>query len=141
MKGMKVALALTADLANVDGAGKLNILGVFGRVNARAFPYTLPSMMFVAVLRITVAEFGFDHEAHVKLIGEDGKEAFAVGPIHVTKIQVQDRHEIEVPLIFRIDNLVLPVPGRYHWAIVVDNHELERVPMSVVQRSDGGKHG
>ena len=35
---MDIDLALLADAATIDGSGKLNILGVFDRISASAFP-------------------------------------------------------------------------------------------------------
>ena len=44
---MDVDLALLADAATIDGAGKLNILGIFDRVHTPNFPARHPKMALV----------------------------------------------------------------------------------------------
>lgn len=44
---MEVSLALLADYANVTREGKLNLLGLFDRIDARAVPWVHPQMQLV----------------------------------------------------------------------------------------------
>ena len=58
---MQVKLALLADYANVTAEGKLNILGIFDRINVVGVPAVHPQMHFILRLEAHPAEWDRTH--------------------------------------------------------------------------------
>src|SRR3954469_10422326 len=70
---MEIDLALLADAATIDGSGKLNILGVFDRISASAFPAQHGRMAMVLRFAAGLPEAG-PHAVGIRLSGPDGQE-------------------------------------------------------------------
>src|SRR5438132_1558210 len=70
---MDIDLALLADAATIDGSGKLNILGVFDRISASAFPAQHGRMAMVLRFSAGLPEAG-PHAVGIRLSGPDGQE-------------------------------------------------------------------
>ena len=75
---MEIDLALLADAATVDAAGKLNILGIFDRISARSFPVRHPRLALVLRFRATMNEAG-DHAVKILLSGRS-RSAWGIRP-------------------------------------------------------------
>jgi hypothetical protein len=56
VRGVRLTAALLADYANITADGKLNIMGVFGRMAATRIPATHPSLYLVARFEARVTE-------------------------------------------------------------------------------------
>src|SRR5690349_25131268 len=76
---MHIPMALLADEANVSQEGKLNILGVFDRVAAPAFPTVHPKMVFVFRVQAEYPDSGRSFAVRVRLLDEDGAVLFEAG--------------------------------------------------------------
>ena len=95
---MEVDLALLADAATIDGAGKLNILGIFDRLGTSAFPTRHPRLSLVLRFSAGIQELG-RHDVAIVLRAPDGKEVvridgemnLAAGPGQVSIRMAADR--------------------------------------------------
>ena len=71
---MEIRLLLVADFANVDTAGKLNIIGAFNQISPNQFPYRHPLMYVVFRIGATLGEFHRERTFKVVLRNEDAQE-------------------------------------------------------------------
>jgi hypothetical protein len=75
---MQVKLALLADYANVTAEGKLNILGIFYRINVMEMPAVHPQMHFILRLEAHSAERDRPQAVEIRLHDPDGQTVFEV---------------------------------------------------------------
>ena len=128
---MDVDLALLADAATIDGAGKLNILGIFDRLHTPTFPARHPRM--VLILRFTAAlnEMG-RHDIEITLKDPGGVELMRVdGEMHLGPGPTAGAAGIRVPHVLNIDGLVIPKPGTYAFDVRVDGEHHVSLPLTV----------
>jgi len=124
---MKLELALIADAATVDGAGKLNILGVFDHIAAKEFPARHERMSLVLRFAAEGAEAG-DHRVEVVVRDPEGEEmarmtgSLGLGP-SVGGVGVR------IPQVLHLDNFVFPVPGVYAVEVQIDGQVAGRLPL------------
>lgn len=129
---MDVPLALLADYANVTQEGKLNIMGIFGRLIAPAFPTTHPEMCLVMRFEAGPAERGSTKKVEVKLLDADGRVKFNSS----SQIPIPDeptRLTTQIFNILRLQNLQFEKPGSYSFEILVNEETKSRVPLIVEQ--------
>ena len=135
---MDIDLALLADAATVDSGGKLNILGIFDRINASSFPARHGRVALVVRFTAGVHEAG-EHEVEIvlrdpqgeKVVGLDGKIHFGPGPRYTGG-------EIRVPHVLNLDGLVFKEPGRYSFDLRVDGQHHRSLPLTVVSATGAG---
>jgi hypothetical protein len=65
-------MAFLADEANLSQEGKLNVLGVFDRLAASAFPVVHPRMVFAFRVHAEYGDGGGTFTVRVRLVDEDG---------------------------------------------------------------------
>lgn len=70
---MEASILLLADFANIDGGGKLNIIGVFNRIFASKFPAVHSSMYLVIRLTAELGEYDRERILRVQLFEADGE--------------------------------------------------------------------
>lgn len=71
---MKILMMATADYAAVEPkTGKLNVIGVFRRINAPNFPAVHPRMYVVIQVAGELADSRNPHNASMSIADEDGK--------------------------------------------------------------------
>lgn len=115
---MQIDLALIADAATVDAAGKLSILGIFDHIAARDFPARHERMVLVLRLDAGVDEAGA-HTVVIAVRDPDGGEVARMdGEIQLAPGRPDAR--IRVPQIVHMDGFVFPKPGVYSIEIEVD---------------------
>lgn len=135
---MEIDLALMADAATVDAAGKLNILGVFDRITARHFP--APHERISLVLRFTagIDEAG-EHRLAISLKTPDGAELIPPieGMLHLGPGPGHLGGEIRFPHILNLNGIVFPAPGQYSFDIRVDDKYLTSLPLYLSQMGGG----
>ncbi len=68
---MRLDLLVFADMANVDRAGKFNIVGEFNLVFSQQLP-TQPMAMSMVVRLVAEAPEGPDHQVAIAIVDEDG---------------------------------------------------------------------
>ena len=122
---MEALHLLVADAANISREGKLNVLGIFNRINSRQFPALHPQMYIIAELIASPAEYDTEREINIKILDSDAQ------------IQVVDwKRKIKVPhpsavgefspsirQILELKGVVFPKPDIYQVSILVDNDE------------------
>lgn len=135
---MDIDLGLLADAATIDGSGKLNVLGVFDRINASEFPARHGRVSMVLRFTAALDEAG-EHEVEIVLTGPDGDEVvrldgtmqFGPGPMH-------SGGEIRVPHVLNLDGLVFEQAGRYTFDVRVDGQHHRSIPLTVVDARQRG---
>ena len=117
---MEVDLALLADAATVDAAGKLNILGIFDRISASLFPAQHPHVSLVLRFSASLTEAG-GHKVAITLTDPDGGEVLRLdGDIHVGPGPAATGGRVRVPQVVNMERLVFNRPGRYSFDVSVD---------------------
>lgn len=135
---MDVDLALLCDAATVDGSGKLNILGVFDRLNVSHLPARHPRMALVLRFRGDVSEAG-DHSLTIALKDPEGGEVFnADGKLNIGAGRGSAGEGIRVPQVLNFDGLVFEAEGRYVFDVRVDGTHHVGVPL-LVSGSSGAR--
>lgn len=130
---MEIKIAVLADAANVSSEGKLNITGIFNRLNASAFPVRWPSMTLVVRFEAHGNEVG-DHNLAVRIVDEDGSELARIeGMLHLGEPD-DPGLPIIAQLISGIQDAVFAHPGTYAFDILIDGRYLGSTPLHVVQR-------
>ena len=128
---MEVDLALLADAATIDAAGKLNILGIFDRLGTSAFPTRHPRMSLVLRFSAGVHEAG-KHDVEIILRGPEGKELVHVdGEMNLTAGPRSVAGGVLVPHVLNMDGLVFPSPGRYAFDVRVDGEHHVSIPLTL----------
>lgn len=129
---MRLMFACLADHADVNQQGKLNISGIFDRINAAAFPTRQPRMFLVFRLMNDFDDNRKKHSLSIVLRDADHREA--------AKLQA----DIETPYvppgafashnqIIQMNDVVFAQPGRYVFALTVDKEPEIEVPFDVAQ--------
>lgn len=137
---MDVDLALLADAATIDAAGKLNILGVFDRLSTANLPAQHPHMVLVLRFSASVQEMGRHHVA-ITLRDPAGKEAMRIdGDMHLGSGMGATASGMKVPHVLHLDGLVFPVAGRYAFDVSVDDEHHVSIPLTV-HAGGGGAAG
>src|SRR5262245_48959338 len=138
---MELTTAMLADGAQqaVPG-GKLYILGgQWDRLMVQTFPAQHPAMAVVLVLRVEYSEALDRHQLEVELtLDGEPQNIKATGQVVTGHAPGQIRGTPSfVPLALQFNNLVFEAPGRYEWVVRVDEQELGRLPIEVVQIHPG----
>ena len=129
---MQVKLALLADYANVTADGKLNILGIFDRIQVGELPAVHPQMHFILRLEAHPAERDREHRVEIKLHDPDGQTIFQVqGQIHPRTATAPGA--VTTNQILTLNNLQLTKTGGYTFIVFVNNDLKSEVPLTVVQ--------
>jgi len=116
-----LALVLAADAAANDKR-QANLFGVYHRLNAPAFPATLPGgVVYLALVRgsgLTVVT--------VRLLMPDG------GPVFSFEVAAEFAHTCEVrDSLVQIPTITYPAPGWYRWEVVCGAFILYERPVPV----------
>lgn len=134
---MDIDLALLADAATIDAAGKLNILGIFDRLGMSSFPGRHGRLSLVLRFRAGLNEAG-RHELGIALRGPDGEEVVrADGALQIRPSGAAAREGIVVPQVFNLDGLVFQAPGPYAFDVTVDGEHHATIPLRVVGSQSG----
>jgi hypothetical protein len=127
---MKIPFAVIADGANVSREGKLNILGIFDTLFARKFPVTHPEMKLVMRVEASSAEAGLKHAIEIKLMDSEGGTVLGV-KAEVVPRGVPGGKPLRMDQVVSLHNVTFKAPGKYRFAIIVDNDEKTSVPLAV----------
>lgn len=134
---MDIDLALLADAATVDSAGKLNILGVFDRLGADSFPARHPRLSLVLRFTAGLPEAG-THQVDISLRDPEGDEVVHMdGEMQLNPGGGGATDAIRVPHVLNIDGLVFPRAGRYAFDVSVDGDHHVSIPLMVADKRAG----
>jgi len=126
---MEIDLALLADAATVDAAGKLNILGIFDRISASGFPAQHPHIALVLRFGASLNEAG-DHKVEIVLKAPGGEEVVRFnGDIKVGVGPTEGGGRVRVPQVVNMERLVFKKPGGYSFDVAVDGEHQVSVPL------------
>lgn len=135
---MEVDLALLADAATVDAAGKLNILGIFDRISTGGFPAQHPHISLVLRFAASLNEAG-DHTVEIVLRDPDGGEVVRLnGEIKVGPGSAGTGGRVRVPQVVNMERLVFQKAGRYSFDVAVDGEHQVSVPLFIHDASPRG---
>ena len=126
---MLVKLALLADYANVTAEGKLNILGIFDRINLVQVPAVHPQMHLILRLEAQPAERSRPHQIEIRLHDPEGATIFEVnGDItpHGEGAQPTSTNQI-----LTLNNLQLQKIGAYNFSVFIDHDLKSELPLYV----------
>lgn len=129
---MEVPLLVLADAANVASTGKLNILGIFNRIQWRSYPFVLPMCSLVFRLVGGPAERGTTKQLKVLFMDADGGRLLELE----SELSIPDeanRLVFTTDSILSIANLVIPKPGTYSFEITVNGESKARITLEAVQ--------
>jgi hypothetical protein len=127
---MQVKLAVVADYANVSAEGKLNILGIFDRINVSDLPAAHPQMHLILRLEAHPAERDRPHKVEIRLHDPDGQTIFELAGEIVPR---GDSGQVIVSnQILTINNMAIGKVGEYTFVVFVDNDLKAEVPLAVV---------
>jgi len=127
---MEVSLALLADYANVTKEGKLNVLGLFDRINASNLPWTHPQMQLVLSLEATPAEWDSSKKVEIRLLDADGNTKLAIGS-DLKVPRGQSGRNVIINSIIAINNLRFDTEGDYAFHILIGGDDKKSIPLRV----------
>jgi len=128
---MEVDMALLADAATIDAAGKLNILGVFDRISTSSFPAQHPHMVLILRFTAGVGEIG-THKVEISLSDPRGQRVVHLnGDMQLGAGRSGVAEGLKVPHVLHLDGMVFPVPGRYAFDVRIDGEHHVTVPLHV----------
>jgi hypothetical protein len=122
-------MAVLADYANVTADGKLNILGIFDRINLMQVPAIHPQMHLVLRLEVHPAERERSHNIEIRLHDPQGITIFEVnGEIRPHGDSAQP---ISSNQVLTLNNLQLEKIGDYNFSIFINNDLKSELPLHV----------
>jgi len=126
---MELDFGLLADAATVDGSGKLNVLGVFDRIQARDFPARHGRISLVLRFSAGLAEAG-THQIEIRLRGPSGEEVLRLdGRLDLSGGSREAEEGIKVPHVLNLDGITFPEAGTYFFDIACDGKSLLSLPL------------
>jgi hypothetical protein len=129
---MNISLALLADCANISQEGKLNILGIFDRVNAKKLPVVHPQMQLVITIEADRAEAEREHKIEIQLIDSDGARLVGIeGNMRFAAPPPGER--IKINHTSQLNNLKFDRFGAYEFKILINNEVRKSVPLTVAE--------
>ena len=135
---MKCVLFLTADYANISREGKLNVMGIFDRINAFSFPVRHPQMQLVLKLRAELGETSESRLLEIKLIDEDGT-SLAYLKSEFSFPDYASGQEREFNAILGISDIVFPKPGTYTFVALVDGYNQSEESIELIKIDQPGE--
>ena len=133
-----IEYAFLADAAETNPGQKFHVLGGgVSRIGGPGFPLRHPHLALVVSMTVTAPELGREHEIRFLLLDPEGAEVASATSTLVAQGETEGR---DTSLTFSIDlwNLTFNAPGEYSFRILVNGSERRRLPLSIVQSSEGG---
>jgi hypothetical protein len=124
---MQVDFAFICDYA--EATNKVNALGIgFDTVMAQQAPAKHPTFFLVVQMRASVVEAG-EKDFEVNIIDEDGKEIIPAlkGKLNIPRPPAGLENTGRVAI--RFDNVEFPKFGSYSIHVLVEEHEMVRIPL------------
>ena len=129
---MKIPMAFLADEANVSQEGKLNVLGVFDRIAAPAYPIVHPRLVYVFRVHAEYEDSGQPFAVRVRLEDEDGGTLFeATGEILAP--MVPPGEFMSANQLFSLVGVQFPRPGTYRFVLNVGALPAHETPFQLTQ--------
>jgi hypothetical protein len=131
---MNVEIFTLCDAATVSG-GKLNILGSFDTIGARAFPCQHPMCAVAMRVRFDVGEEG-GHTIEVHFCDPDMRPVLE--PVkQAIRVDIPNERSQVYHHIWNVLGFELKEQGEYYFELKVDGKPQSRVPLYVLQAQEG----
>jgi len=128
---MQVDFAFICDYA--EATNKVNALGIgFDTIMAVRIPVRHPNFFLVIQLRANVVEAG-EKNFEVHLIDDDGKQIIppVKGKLNIPRPPAGTESTGRIAM--RFDGVEFPRYGTYSIHVLVEGHEMSRIPLRVTQ--------
>lgn len=127
---MNVDVAVVADFASMSEHGKLNVMGMFDRIWAPAFPTVHAYMVLALRLRLEFEDRDRTHSIDITLDDEDGRQwGGGSGKIQVGSIPAGHREVLSQ--IIQFPGIVFPHPGEYSFTLKWNGDVKAKVPLTL----------
>jgi len=116
--------------AATDDTGKLNILGAFDSIMARALPVVHPQCAVALRIRFLRVEAG-DHKIKISLMDEDGK---SVVPDLDAAVNIRFRgpeSSLAVNMIMNLQRVQFKMTGEYSINLAIDGRHERSIPLAI----------
>lgn len=129
---MEVKIFLTADYANMDSSGKLNVLGAFTQIQSPNTPLILPNLHVVAQIEFDWSETGNHRIAFVKFYDPDGQELLAIASeFDLPKIAYGKT--IQRNILLGIQGFPFEKFGTYEFKLFMEGNLITSIQVDVIQ--------
>jgi hypothetical protein len=127
---VKVSLALLADCANISREGKLNILGIFDRINAKSLPAIHPQMQLVMTLEADRGDADKGHKLGIELIDADGAKLLSMnGDLKFG--QPPPGEQVRINHIIQLNNIRFEHFGSFEFKILINDEVRKSIPLYI----------
>lgn len=131
---MNTELTFLCDSAT-DDRGKLHALGIgIDSVQGDALPFTHPRFIVVCVVGYSSVEAG-SKRLEIRLLDPDAQDAITPIEQDITFASRQGVLDSKARIIIEVNSVTFRSLGPHAFHVVIDNHEMARLPLSVGQRS------
>lgn len=123
---MKMNYIHLCDFANVDSAGKLNIIGVFDRIFLQTMPSKYPRFTVVVSLDLT-SDIEDKNILAIKIYDEKNEELKITPSITINfekPKKIEGKQNPQMNLILEIANIDFTTYGNYKLKILINNKEV-----------------
>lgn len=126
---MEIRFAVMADAANVSREGKVNITGIFDRINAQEFPAVHMGGYLVLGIEAHAAEAG-RHKVRILFVDADGNLLMEMNGGLVV-LEPEDRSTpVRGNEIIQTQMIPLPASGEYSFDIFIDDRYEASIPVT-----------
>ena len=128
---MQVDFAFICDYA--EATNKINALGIgFDTILSRQMPARRPTFFLVIQMRANVVEAG-EKNFEIHLIDDDGREIIPALKNRINIPRPPSGTESTGRIAMRFDNVEFPKFGSYSIHVLIEGHEMSRIPLRVGQ--------
>jgi hypothetical protein len=130
---MKIMLLITADYASIEPqTKKLNIIGAFNTIFAKSFPCKVRRMAVAVKIRAELQDHHDDRKLSIELEDEDSEKLLHIsGPFRFPQSGTGRLGEHST--VVELNDLPFQKPGAYNFVVYVDDEQLGRTSVELVQ--------
>lgn len=132
---MTLDFILVADMANVDAAGKFNIVGEFNMIWARQLPSD-PIPMAVAMRLIAAASEGPSHRISIAIVDQDGHQLARLPDVEIQFAPAVPgtSGDLRAQIVLGTGGARFPALGPYSFQVLVDGRFVGERTIWIVAR-------
>lgn len=121
------------DYAGIDGAGKLNIIGMFGRFNFPKVPTTYPRFYIVLQMRAAPEDIGKAPNVAVSVLDPHGTLVFPEQPIQLAAVPTPTEQDgtITFNLALEVNGTVFTQYGMHNVSVKIDGRRAGKLAFGV----------
>jgi hypothetical protein len=133
---MQASILLIADFANVDAAGKLNVLGAFNQIFFNSLPGKHQLMYLVIRLVAELGETEQERQLKVVLWDEDGIEKWSTPDIPFKVKATKSGKLSEHNAIIGLQGMEFDKLGTFSFKVYVNGDSKGDIPIDIVLRDE-----